>query len=103
MNDFPAIPLLEHRPYDRIRELYLLQEPMLLAGDLLLTTEQSLAQVADTCGFCDQSHFTHIFQDVKGVTPKLFRKNCQPKHTDTKQMHRQTRRPGRVQFRIGAL
>ncbi len=32
MNDFPAIPLLQHRPYDRIRELYLLQEPMLLAA-----------------------------------------------------------------------
>jgi AraC-like DNA-binding protein len=32
MNDFPAIPLLEHRPYDRIRELYLLQEPTLLAA-----------------------------------------------------------------------
>jgi AraC-like DNA-binding protein len=32
MNDFPAIPLLEHQPYDRIRELYLLQEPMLMAA-----------------------------------------------------------------------
>jgi AraC-like DNA-binding protein len=32
MNDFPAIPLLEHRPYDRIRELYLLEEPALLAA-----------------------------------------------------------------------
>jgi AraC-like DNA-binding protein len=32
MNDFPAIPLLEHRPYDRIRELYLLQKPILLAA-----------------------------------------------------------------------
>ena len=32
MNDFPAIPLLAHRPYDRIRELYLFQEPMLLAA-----------------------------------------------------------------------
>jgi hypothetical protein len=29
-NNFPAVPLLEHRPYNRIRELYLLQEPMLL-------------------------------------------------------------------------
>ena len=29
MNDFPAILLLQHRPYDRIRELYLMQEPML--------------------------------------------------------------------------
>ena len=30
--DFPAIPLLEHRPYDRIRELYLYLEPGLLAA-----------------------------------------------------------------------
>ena len=32
MNDFPAIPLLEHRPYDRIRELYLYLEPALMAA-----------------------------------------------------------------------
>lgn len=32
MNDFPAVPLLEHRPYDRIREFYLYQEPALLAA-----------------------------------------------------------------------
>lgn len=32
MNDFPDIPLLEHRPYDRIRELYLFQEPILLGA-----------------------------------------------------------------------
>lgn len=31
-SEFPAAPLLEHRPYDRIRELYLYQEPMLLAA-----------------------------------------------------------------------
>ena len=30
--DFPAVPLLEHRPYDRIRELYLYEEPALLAA-----------------------------------------------------------------------
>jgi len=32
MNDFPAIRLLAHRPYDRIRELYLVQEPALMAA-----------------------------------------------------------------------
>lgn len=32
MNDFPAVPLLEHRPYDQIREFYLYQEPALLAA-----------------------------------------------------------------------
>jgi AraC-like DNA-binding protein len=74
-----------------------------LASDLLRTTEKSLAEIADDCGFCDQSHFTHIFQDVKGVTPKLFRQNSRPKHPDTKQTHRHTRRPGLVRVRIRAL
>jgi AraC-like DNA-binding protein len=30
--DFAPVPLLEHRPYDRIRELYLYEEPTLLAA-----------------------------------------------------------------------
>lgn len=46
-----------------------------LACDLLRRTEDSLATIADTCGFCDQSYFTHVFQDVKGVTPRQFRGN----------------------------
>jgi AraC-like DNA-binding protein len=44
-----------------------------LACDLLRTTEQSLAQIGDECGFCDQAYFTKVFQDVKGVTPRQFR------------------------------
>lgn len=48
-----------------------------LACDLLRGTEQSLAHIADTCGFCDQSYFTRVFQDVKGVTPGQFRADRQ--------------------------
>jgi len=48
-----------------------------LACELLRTTPQTLAQVADSCGFCDQSYFTRVFQDVKGVTPKQFRDAAQ--------------------------
>jgi len=43
------------------------------ASDMLRNTEQSIAEVADACGFCDQSYFTRVFQDVKGMTPKQFR------------------------------
>ena len=32
MNDFPAVQLLDHRPYDRIREFYLYQETNLIAA-----------------------------------------------------------------------
>ena len=44
-----------------------------LACDLLRSPAPSLAEIADACGFCDQSYFTRVFQDVKGMTPKQFR------------------------------
>jgi AraC-like DNA-binding protein len=43
------------------------------ASDMLRTTDRSIAEIADACGFCDQSYFTHVFQDVKGMTPRQFR------------------------------
>jgi AraC-like DNA-binding protein len=48
-----------------------------LACDLLRGTEKPLAEIAAACGFCDQSYFTRVFQDVKGFTPKQFRTNSQ--------------------------
>ena len=44
-----------------------------LACDLLRDSERPLAEIADVCGFCDQSYFTRVFQDVKGLTPRQFR------------------------------
>lgn len=43
------------------------------AGDLLRSSDKSIKEIADDCGFCDQSYFTRVFQDIKGVTPKQFR------------------------------
>jgi AraC-like DNA-binding protein len=48
------------------------------ASDMLLTTERSIAEIADACGFCDQSYLTHVFQDVKGMTPRQFRDSVKP-------------------------
>lgn len=44
-----------------------------LACEMLLHSDETLASIADRCGFCDQSYFTRVFRDVKGVTPKQFR------------------------------
>ena len=44
-----------------------------LACELLVKTDRSLAEIAGACGFCDQSYFTRVFQDVKGATPKQYR------------------------------
>ncbi len=71
-----------------------------LACELLRSTEQSLAQIADTCGFCDQAHFTRVLQDVKGKTPGQFRQAIPSKHPDTKQTHRHTRRARLVRARM---
>jgi len=49
-----------------------------LASELLHTTDKSLAEIADSCGFCDQSYFTHVFQQTKQMTPKQFRLNGAP-------------------------
>jgi AraC-like DNA-binding protein len=43
------------------------------ACDLLRGSDLPIAAVADECGFCDQSYFTHVFQDVKKTTPGNYR------------------------------
>lgn len=43
------------------------------ACEMLEETESSLAEIAGECGFCDQSYFTHVFQKIKGITPRQFR------------------------------
>ena len=47
-----------------------------LACEMLLHSEQTLAVIADRCGFCDQSYFTRVFRDVKGATPRQFREQA---------------------------
>jgi len=71
-----------------------------LACELLRRPEGSLAEVADVCGFCDQAHFTHVFQDVKGKTPKQFRDIQRVEHPNTKETHQHTRRTRVVSSRL---
>jgi AraC-like DNA-binding protein len=44
------------------------------AQELLVSTPQSLADVAFTVGFCDQSHFTRAFQRIAGISPGAWRR-----------------------------
>lgn len=43
------------------------------ACELLAQTEKPLSEIAAACGFCDQSYFTHVFKDMRGMTPKQYR------------------------------
>lgn len=53
---------------------YVLKRRIERAIPVLKQGKLTIAQVASQFGFADQSHFTHIFKQVKGVTPKLFLK-----------------------------
>ena len=43
------------------------------ACDMLADADLSLSEVALACGFCDQSYFTHVFKDSRGMTPGQYR------------------------------
>lgn len=42
---------------------------------LLLESDQSLAVIADSTGFSDQSHMSKIFKRFTGTTPRSFRRS----------------------------
>ncbi|MFP4302983.1 MAG: helix-turn-helix domain-containing protein [Spirochaetaceae bacterium] len=42
--------------------------------ELLLSTSLGLSDIAELCGFSDQSHMTRVFREVTGTTPALFRR-----------------------------
>ena len=43
------------------------------ACDLLARSEAPLAEISASCGFCDQSYFTHVFKELRGMTPRQYR------------------------------
>lgn len=52
---------------------YLIQQRIEQAKLLLPNRELSLAEIAQECGFTDQSHFTKHFKRLVGITPKAMR------------------------------
>jgi AraC family transcriptional regulator len=72
--------LLGHEPQvvaqvvDGVQEQYLILRRVERAKQLLQAgTDLSLAEVALSAGFSDQSQFSHHFKRLVGVTPRRFR------------------------------
>jgi AraC-like DNA-binding protein len=47
-----------------------------ISKSLLLDTRRTIAEIADTCGFADQSHFSRVFARFTGATPAAWRRRC---------------------------
>lgn len=43
---------------------------------MLADPRHTLADIAFTCGFCDQSYFTRVFKEARGTTPKQYREGA---------------------------
>ena len=53
---------------------YLLTYRIEHAARVLLSSEKTVTQIAYDCGFNDLSYFIKTFKEIKGVTPKQYRK-----------------------------
>jgi AraC family transcriptional regulator len=51
-----------------------LQRRVDAAQELLLNSTLSLTDIALTCGFADQSHFTRVFTANVGISPGALRR-----------------------------
>ena len=46
------------------------------AQNFLATSKDSVAEIATSCGFADQSHLTRVFSRLAGDTPAAWRRRC---------------------------
>lgn len=53
---------------------YLTQKRIFTSQELLTSTDMSLAQIAQQCGFSSSSYFTQCFRKSCGMTPTAYRK-----------------------------
>jgi AraC-like DNA-binding protein len=60
---------------------YVARRRLVRAQDLMLTTDDSLCQIALACGICDQSHLTRLFRRHLGTSPNVWRRRYRVEST----------------------
>jgi two-component system response regulator YesN len=54
---------------------YILQERMRKAADMLLCTDKTISEIADSLGYDNFSYFARLFKKIYGMTPQYYRKS----------------------------
>ncbi len=63
--------------FDETPYAYVLGQRVARAKALMATSDDSLAQIALSCGMADQAHFSRLFRRLEGETPSRWRRRCQ--------------------------
>lgn len=53
---------------------YVLKTRIINAKNMLITTEYSISEISERCGFCSISYFCRVFKESEGVSPLKYRK-----------------------------
>ncbi len=53
---------------------FLLEQKVDMAALLLLQSDETISDIAESCGFCNRYYFTRIFTKYRGISPAAFRK-----------------------------
>ncbi|NLW69974.1 MAG: AraC family transcriptional regulator [Eubacteriaceae bacterium] len=56
---------------------YLNEYRIKTAAEMLITTENSITEIAESCGFYDNSYFTKFFRSIMHTTPLKYRKRAE--------------------------
>jgi AraC-like DNA-binding protein len=64
-----------HNNFHLTPQKYLRKLRLRMASRALVYTRQALSEVASGCGFYDQSHFTRVFRQHFGLTPRDYREH----------------------------
>ncbi|UVI28519.1 AraC family transcriptional regulator [Paenibacillus spongiae] len=59
---------------------YVTTKRIIRAKELLLESDDSIAIVAERCGFESLPHFHRMFKKIAGLTPAAYKKGVKPKH-----------------------
>ena len=57
---------------------YITRQRIRRAQLTMLSSADTLSQIALDCGMCDQAHFTRVFRRVVGISPSLWRRQFSP-------------------------